>query len=186
MSVGDLRLMFGLIEKHVANGNWACHRGFGQHVQLVTPVFSHQTPVSKPAHMWLNLPRHWQVALWSGIGRSPQCFLWLITPWSHTLLPLEPSVCFGNCVWQAKEQAIYVKCEGGSIPFPSDSCHLIWYQSTAKLGGVQRGPDLLVFVPCCIAVMIAASGRCLVHYCICFFVVFVQRLLWAVTVSREL
>lgn len=182
MSVGDLRLMFGLIVSMWPMETEPVTEGLDS-------TFSwspHQTPVSKPAHMWLNLPRHWQVALWSGIGRSPQCFLWLITPWSHTLLPLEPSVCFGNCVWQAKEQAIYVKCEGGSIPFPSDSCHLIWYQSTAKLGGVQRGPDLLVFVPCCIAVMMAASGRCLVHYYICFFVVFVQRLLWAVTVSREL
>lgn len=132
-----------------------------------SPLYFPIKPLSL-AHMWLNLPRYWQVALWSGIGRSPHYFLWLFTPWSHKLLPLEPSVCLGNCVWQAKEQAIYVKCEGGSIPFPSDSCHLIWYRCTAKLGGVRRGLDLLVFVLCNIAVVTAASGRCLVHYCICF------------------
>lgn len=57
---------------------------------------------------------------------------------------------------------------GGSIPFPSDDRHLIWYWSSAKLGSVQRGPDLLVFVLRSIAVLMAASGRCLVHYCICF------------------
>lgn len=132
----------------------------GQHIPPVDPVFPHIC-----AHMWLNLPRYWQVAVWSAIGQSPYHFLCPAAPWSHTLLLLEPSVCFGNCIWQAKEQAIYVKREGEAFHslrrLPSD---LISLNSAV----FKRGPDLLVFVLWSIVVAMAAGGRCLVHYCICF------------------
>lgn len=72
------------------------------------------------------------------IGRSPNYFPWPTTPWSHTLLPLEPSVCFVNCIWQAKDQAIHVKCEGEA--FHSPLTVTIWFDIGAPLNmGVFKG-----------------------------------------------
>lgn len=97
----------------------------------LSPLYFPIKPSSPSRHMWLNLPRYWQVALCSEIGRSPNYFPWPITPRSHTLLPLDRSVCFGNCVWQAKEQAIHVKCEGEAFHSPLTAT--IWFDIGALL-----------------------------------------------------
>lgn len=110
----------------------------------LSPLYFPIKPSSPSRHMWLNLPRYWQVDLCS---ESPNYFPWPTTPRSHTLLPLEPSICFGNCVWQAKEQAIHVKCEGEAFHSPLTAT--IWFDIGALLNsGVFKEGLTCLFLYC--------------------------------------
>lgn len=131
------------------NGNWACHRACS-----LSPLYF---PIKPPSPS-----RHTCVWIFQDIDREP-CGLGLDSPHNISCGSLNPGVTH-SYLWspvfalviafdKPKSRLFMWSVRGGSIPFPSDSCPLIWYRSTAKLGIVQRGPDLLVFVLCSIAVV---------------------------------